>query len=99
MSIMWDIKTYIKKKILQRYESLGLEGFKNQSKRPKTIPNKKVDSREEKWITELRVKRKLGAKLIQSELVRHHDFHLSLTTIHGILKNNGLSRICRKVER
>jgi len=41
----------------------------------------------------------LGARRIQSELIRHYNLHLSLATIHRILKKNNLSIISRKVLR
>ena len=87
------------RKWIQRYKLLGTEGLKDQSKCPKSIPNKKVGSREEKWILELRTSRELGARRIQSELIRHYNLHLSLATIHRILKKNNLSIISRKVLR
>jgi len=42
------------RKWLKRYQSEGIEGLRDQSKRPKTIPFKKVDLEEEAKILDLR---------------------------------------------
>ncbi|MBV8887290.1 MAG: helix-turn-helix domain-containing protein [Chroococcidiopsidaceae cyanobacterium CP_BM_RX_35] len=73
------------RKWIRRYEQLGLEGLKDQSRRPKSCAPKKVLEQQKAWILELRAKRKLGARRIQSELLRLHRFSLSLATIHKVL--------------
>jgi transposase InsO family protein len=89
------------RKWLRRYAENGIEGLKDKSKRPKTSPAKKVTLQHEEWILELRKKRKLGVRRIQSELIRHYNCSFSLATIHKVLKRNGvgpLKKIRRKKE-
>ena len=73
------------RKWVKRYEQDGLKGLQNQSKRPHNSPATKVGKPEEKWILDLRKRRKLGARRIQNELFREHDCSLSLATIHKVL--------------
>lgn len=75
------------RKWYKRYEQNGIEGLKENSRRPHNSPNAKVTVGIEKEILELRA-RKLGARRIQNELLRHSDNSLSLSTIHKILKRN-----------
>jgi len=76
------------RKWLKRYEESGLEGLKDISKRPHSSPNTKVNDEVESWILSLRRKRKLGARRIQNELLREHNFQLSLASIHKVLTKN-----------
>tara|TARA_B100001059_G_C17755225_1_gene539492 strand:+ start:158 stop:1123 length:966 start_codon:yes stop_codon:yes gene_type:complete len=76
------------RKWLKRYEESGLEGLKDVSKRPHRSPNTKVSDEVESWILSLRKKRKLGARRIQNELLREHNFQLSLASIHKVLTKN-----------
>ena len=62
-----------------------MKGLQDQSKRPHNSPATKVGKPEEKWILDLRKRRKLGARCIQNELFREHDCSLSLATIHKVL--------------
>jgi transposase InsO family protein len=87
------------RKWLRRYHEFGIDGLKDQSKRPMHIPIRKVGVDEEGRILDLRKKRKLGARRIQSELIRNYDFHIALSTIHKVLKRNNLSTMDRKVTR
>lgn len=73
------------RKWIKRYQSQGVEGLSDLSKRPLSSPNKKVNQQIEQWIIELRTQRNLGARRIQTELIRLHEFHLSLASIHKIL--------------
>lgn len=65
-----------------RYEALGIEGLRDQGRRPDNSSNTKIGKQEEQWILSLRSKRKLGARRIQNELFRHHECSLSLASIH-----------------
>lgn len=56
----------------------------------------KVLASHERWILELRKKRKLGARRIQSELQRLHGFSLSLATIHKVLKRHRVAPLKRR---
>ena len=73
------------RKWLRRYEQSGLDGLHGKSKKPHRSPNRKVTKKQEDLILNLRKKRKLGARRIQNELIRNHNFSLSLATIHKIL--------------
>lgn len=84
------------RKWLKRYEAEGIEGLKDRTKKPHNSPNKKISDKEEQIILNLRDKRKLGARRIQSELKRHHDISLSLATIHKILKCHNRPPLKRK---
>ncbi len=68
----------------RRYQEQGIEGLANQSSRPHTSPAKKTFETQEEWISQLR-KRRIGARRIQSELLRQHDCSLALATIHKVL--------------
>lgn len=76
------------RKWLRRYEQEGMEGLHSLSRRPKSSPKIKVTAQEEDWILALRKDRNLGARRIQGELLREHQFHLSLGTIHKVLTRN-----------
>lgn len=76
------------RKWLQRYNELGIDGLQDVSRRPHNSPNTKIDKQVETWILRLRQYRKLGARRIQNELLREHDFHLSLASIHKVLTKN-----------
>ena len=71
-----------------RYGAQGIEGLRDQSRRPNNSPNTKIGKQEEQWILSLRSKRKLGARRLQNELFRHHECSLSLASIHKMLVRN-----------
>jgi transposase InsO family protein len=58
------------------------------------MPFQKVFSSQTKLIQRLRQKN-FGARRIQSELIRHHEFHLSLATIHKTLKRLNVGPLVR----
>lgn len=68
----------------KRYQECGLKGLEEESRRPKSSPNRKVFADQERLIEELR-KRKLGHRRIQSELLRLHEIWFSTSTIHKTL--------------
>ena len=78
-----------------RYISQGLEGLEGLSKKPKSSPGKKVLQEQQDWIKDLRSKSKLGARRIQNELLRQHNFRLSLATIHKVLKRSSAKPLVR----
>ncbi len=86
------------RKWYKRYQEFGVEGLKDQSRRPHNSPNKKLNQQIEKWIIDFRLKRNLGARRIQTELIRLHDCHLSLASIHKILIRNQVKPI-KKLRR
>ena len=81
-----------------RYQELGIDGLKSESRKPKTSPKQKVFEEQEKWVLTLRKERNIGARRIQHELQRLHNFSLSLATIHKILEKNDVDPL-RKVGR
>ena len=85
------------RKWVSRYKDLGEAGLNNQSKRPINSPNRKVDESIKIEILALR-KRNLGARRIQSQLLRQNNLSLSLATIHKILKSENMPDI-RKLKR
>jgi transposase InsO family protein len=68
----------------KRYQEHGIAGLQEESRRPKTSPNRKIFAEEEKLIATLR-SRKLGHRRIQSELIRLHGISFSTATIHRAL--------------
>ena len=80
------------RKWYKRYSEKGLDGLQDVSRRPHSSPYTKVDSEVEAWIMAFR-KRNLGARRIQNELLRIHNFSLSLATIHKVLVNNDVKSI------
>jgi transposase InsO family protein len=74
----------------------------DRSRCPVSSPAAKVFEQQEQLILSLR--RRLGARRIQSELLREHDCKLSLATIHKVLKRHDSpplkrSRLSRKKKR
>lgn len=84
------------RKWTRRYQSGGLEGLKSKSKCTNHFPQQKVFEEQEKWILELRKKRKLGARRMQNELKRLYNFSLSLATIQKILNKHEVRPILRR---
>ena len=83
------------RKWLRRYTKDGLEGLRNQSRRPRNSPNAKVGQEEASWILGMRNKRNLGARRIQNELFRGHGLSLSLDTIHKVLTKHNVKPLRR----
>lgn len=77
------------RKWVTRYQQLGLPGLQERSRRPLQCRPPKVNDQHRLWIAQLR-KQRLGSRRIQSELVRLHQVLLSTSTIHKILKQEGL---------
>ena len=73
------------RKWYQRYLKNGLQGLVGQSKKPHSSPNQKLNSERIKLILNLREERNLGARRIQTELIRLHNCSLSLASIHKAL--------------
>lgn len=76
------------RKWVGRFQTDGLDGLRELSRRPKTSPGRKILAEQEEWILELRRERRLGARRLQHELRRLHGFHLSLASIHQVLSSN-----------
>ncbi len=87
------------RKWYRRYQLYGAEGLIDQSRKPHSSPNQKITQQNTKFILDLRQKRNLGARRIQTELIRLHDCYLSLATIHKVLiiqKANSIKKLRRK---
>ncbi len=73
------------RKWYRRYLEQAIQGLNNQSKKPHTSPTQKLTAERIQLILDLRSKRNLGARRIQSELMRLHALSLSLASIHKVL--------------
>lgn len=73
------------RKWYRRYLKDGLQGLVGQSKKPHSSPNQKLNSERINLILNLRNERNLGARRIQTELIRLHNCPLSLASIHKAL--------------
>ncbi|MFN7097860.1 MAG: IS481 family transposase [Gammaproteobacteria bacterium] len=73
------------RKWYRRYLADGLQGLNEQSRKPHSSPAQKLTPERIKSILDLRSKRNLGARRIQTELIRLHDYSLSLASIHKAL--------------
>jgi transposase InsO family protein len=80
----------------QRYQEHGIDGLKSQSKRPFRSPHAKVNDAHEQMILALRTQRNLGARRIQSELLRQHELSLGLATIHKVLKRHEVKPLIKQ---
>lgn len=83
------------RKWLKRYQESGLDGLVSKSRRPHSAPNKKIFVEQEQQVLRLRKEDNLGARRIQNELKRQHQFSLSLATIHKILVKNDVKPLRR----
>ena len=69
----------------KRWKADGVEGLATRSRRPLNSPNLKRSDRLVRRIVKMRKERNLGARRIQSELIREDELRLSLATIHKVL--------------
>ncbi len=83
------------RKWIRRYEESGKEGLVDRSRRPNHSPNRIVDQDVEQLILRLRRTRRLGARRLQSELLRHHAIRLALATIHKVLIRHEVTPLVR----
>tara|TARA_R110000782_G_scaffold184211_8_gene274475 strand:- start:637 stop:1521 length:885 start_codon:yes stop_codon:yes gene_type:complete len=79
----------------QRYQASGESGLESHSRRSHSSPAAKVDAEMEALIIGLRKSRNLGARRLQSELLRLHDISLSLATIHKVFQRNQVKPVKR----
>ena len=87
------------RKWVNRYNKLGIDGLADQSKRPKNSPKIKLTTEIENRILDLRKKRNLGVRRIQTELIRLYDIRLSIASVHKVLikhKVKAIKRLKRK---
>lgn len=78
----------ILRKWWKRYQKDGVQGLEDRSHQRLTAQTSKVTESWEKVILELRQTRNLGAKRIQAELIRQHNFKLSTATIAKVFSKN-----------
>jgi transposase len=69
----------------RRFHTEGEAGLHEHSRRPHKTPSPKVTAHYEKLILQFRKERNLGAKRIQAELLRHHNWRVSTPTIWKVL--------------
>lgn len=63
----------------------GISGLESQIKRPHSSPGAKLTDELRVLILEMREKRNLGARRLQTELIRLHQVHLGTATLHKVL--------------
>lgn len=71
-----------------RYQADGEKGLVSHSRRPHSSPSAKITSDMERLIIGLREARNLGARRLQSELLRLHSISLSLASVHKVFKKH-----------
>ena len=81
------------RKWYKRYRENGVDGLQDVSRCPHSSPNTKINNQIEKWILDLRKDRKRGARRIQYELLREHNFQLSLASTHKVLTKHEVKPI------
>lgn len=83
------------RKWVNRYKQSGIDGLQDQNKRPHSSPNTKITKHFEQLILSMRKDRNLGARRLQTELLRLHEIRLSITTIHKVLTTNAVKNIVK----
>ena len=83
----------------RRYNVYGLDGLKNQSKRPHNIENVKITKELEKIILELRLNNRFGPMRIRFRLKRKYGISLGTKTIYNLLKRHNLNVMSVKIKR
>ncbi len=73
------------RKWANRYKQDGIAGLESKSRRPHSSPDSKITNELRALILGMRMKRNLGARRLQTELIRLHQIHLSTATIHKVL--------------
>jgi len=81
------------------YNVYGIDGLKNQSKRPHNIKNVKVTKELEKIILELRLNNRFGPMRIRFRLKRKYEISLGTKTIYNLLKRHNLNILSIKIKR
>ncbi len=83
----------------RRYNVYGIDGLKNQSRKPHNIKNVKVTKDIEKIILELRLNNRFGPMRIRFRLKRKYGISLGTKTIYNILKRHNLNVLSVKLKR
>ena len=83
----------------RRYDAYGVDGLKNQSRKPHNIKNVKVTEELEKLVLELRLNNRFGPMRIRFRLKRKYRVNLGTKTIYNLLKRHKLNVLAVKLKR
>ncbi len=83
----------------RRYDTYGIDGLKNQSRKPYNIKNLKVTEELEKLVLELRLNNRFGPMRIRFRLKRKYGVSLGTKTIYNLLKRHNLNVLSVKLKR
>ena len=83
----------------RRYDAYGVDGLKNQSRKPHNIKNVKVTEELEKLVLELRLNNRFGPMRIRFRLKRKYGVSLGPKTIYNLLKRHKLNVLAVKLKR
>ena len=83
----------------RRYDVYGIDGLKNQSRKPHNIKYVKVTEELEKIILELRLNSRFGPRRIKFRLKRKYEVSLGTKTIYNLLKRHKLTVLSVKLKR
>ena len=83
----------------RRYDAYGIDGLKNQSRKPHNIKNLKVTEELEKLVLELRLNNRFGPMRIRFRLKRKYGVSLGTKTIYNLLKRHKLNVLAIKLKR
>ena len=83
----------------RRYDVYGVDGLKNQSRKPHNIKNLKVTEELEKLVLELRLNNRFGPMRIRFRLKRKYGISLGTKTIYNLLKRHKLNVLAVKLKR
>src|SRR6266487_6325975 len=83
----------------RRYDTSGLDGLKNQSRKPHNIKYVKVTGELEKIILELRLNSRFGPRRIKFRLKRKYGVSLGTKIIYNLLKKHKLNVLSVKLKR
>jgi transposase-like protein len=82
------------RKWAKRYRLNGIASLESQSKHPHSSPDAKITDELRALNLEMRKRRNnLGARRLQTELIRLHQVHLSTGTIHKVLSEASVNRL------
>ena len=81
------------------YDVYGVDGLKNQSRKPHNIKNLKVTEELEKLVLELRLNNRFGPMRIRFRLKRKYGVSLGTKTIYNLLKRHKLNVLAVKLKR
>ena len=83
----------------RRYDAYGIDGLKNESRKPHDVKNMKVTEELEKLVLELRLNNRFGPMRIRFRLKRKYGVSLGTKTIYNLLKRHKLNVLSVKLKR